>query len=80
MNNHQKRKNYIKSILLPSFVLSLITGAATGVIVFAFETLAHTVTSLYASVHKAVSLRPAFLPLLLVAVALLGLISAAFAK
>ncbi len=80
MNSYQKRKNYIKSILLPCFVLSVITGMATGLVVFAFEIVASLVTALYSSAHAAVSLRPAFLPLFLIAAAVLGIISTLFVK
>ncbi len=74
MENH--RLTYIKNILIPCLVFSGVTGIFTGVVVFGFRAAASAVISFSAMLYDAVRNNPAYLPLLLGGVALLGVLEA----
>ncbi len=75
-----KRLNYIKNILMPCLLFSVITGILTGCIIFVFKLAAELVISASGYVYGFVRENVQFLPLLIAGAALLGLLSAASVK
>lgn len=76
----KKRLTYIKNILLPCLLLSIITGALTGGLIFIFKVAASAVISLSTDAYAFVRENPAYLPCLLLEAAVLGLIAALILK
>ena len=67
---------YIKNILFPCFVYSGITGLLTGILIFIFKLAVSKVVPFSESIYAFVRENTVYLPLLLLAAALLGCISA----
>lgn len=70
------RIHYIKNTFLPLVVFSLVTGVATGVVIFLFKLASSEVISLSHKIYEYVGMNPAFIPLLLLGAAFLGLLAA----
>ena len=70
------RIHYIKNTFLPLVVFSLVTGVATGVVIFLFKLASSEVISLSHKIYEYVGMRPVFIPLLLLGAAFLGLVAA----
>lgn len=70
------RLTYIKHILLPCVIFSMVTGVFTGSLIFGFNVAASWVMALSDGVYAYVRENPLFLPLLLLGAAALGLIAA----
>ena len=70
-----KNKTQTKKYLLPCLALSCLTGALTGLIVFIFKVAIKYVQKLSALIYDTVRAYPAFLPLLLLGVAVISLIA-----
>ncbi len=70
---------YIKNII-PCLILSAITGIITGIVIFLFKNAASYVVALSDTLYGAVRENPAFIPLLILGVAVLGLVSALTTK
>ncbi len=82
LNNIMKhsRTTYIKNILFPCFVFSLITGAGTGCIIFLFKVASSYALNTSAEIYSFVRANPIWLPCLIAGVTLIGLISALILK
>ncbi len=76
----KNRSNYIKNILLPCLILSVIAGILTGIVIFLFKLTASWVIGASADIYAHVRSNPQFLPFLLLGAALIGLISAVTLK
>ncbi len=74
------RSTYIKNILFPCLLFSVITGVATGGLIFLFKQTATVVVRFSTRLYDAVRSDPRLLPLLLVGAALLGLAAALLLK
>ncbi len=74
------RTTYIKNILFPCFVFSLITGAGTGCIIFLFKVASSYALNASAEIYSFVRANPIWLPCLIAGVTLIGLISALILK
>lgn len=72
----KNRIHYIKNTLLPLTLFSLITGMATGVVIFLFKLASSEVISLSQKVYAYVGANPSFIPLLLLGAAFLGMAAA----
>ena len=70
-----KHSTYIKNILLPCLGLSVITGAATGALIFLFKLACTAVIGLSEEIYHFVRSNPAYLPLLVLGVVAVGMIS-----
>ena len=57
------RIHYIKNTFLPLVVFSLVTGVATGVVIFLFKLASSEVISLSHKIYEYVGMNPAFIPL-----------------
>ena len=74
------RLTYIKNILIPCLVFSVITGMLTGALIFLFKISASAVIELSESVYAFVRANPIYLPLLLVGAGAIALLSALILK
>ncbi len=72
----RSRATYIKHIFFPCFVLSLIAGIFTGVLIFLFKLLSGCVFEWSASLYGYVRENPQWLPCLVLGASLLGLAAA----
>ncbi len=70
------RTTYIKNILLPCFVFSLITGIFTGVLIFLFKAASGYILGVSADIYGYVRENPMWLPCLVLGVSSVGLLSA----
>lgn len=70
------RSTYIQNILLPCLLFSVITGILTGMLIFLFKAAASFVIGKSEAVYEAVRLNPAYIPLLIGVMAVVGLVSA----
>lgn len=78
-----RKTTYIKNILLPCFLLSGVTGIVTGALIFLFKEAASYIIGLSEAAYSHVRENPAYLPLLILGAAVIGLAAAAvlrFAK
>ncbi len=66
---------YIKNII-PCLLLSVLTGAITGLVIFCFKYVSEKIISLSAIVYDITRENPIYLPFLIVGAAILGIISA----
>ncbi len=71
-----KQRIYLRRTLVPCLVFSGITGFFTGALIFAFKLLSSFVIELSEKIYGYVRLNPAYLPILILGAALLGLVSA----
>jgi len=69
---HSRRLTYVKNILLPCVIFSLVTGGFTGMLIFLFRNVASAVMSLSEEVYAFVRSDPKWLPLLLLGAGILG--------
>lgn len=76
----KNRSNYIQNILLPCLLLSALTGAFTGGLIFLFKTSASWLISKSELVYEAVRENPGMIPVLILGMTLVGLISAVLLK
>ncbi len=74
------RATYIKNVIVPSFILSGITGILTGAVIFFFKWGSEFFSDLSVKIYAAVCDKPAFIPLLFAGLALLAVIMAFFIK
>lgn len=74
------RATYIKNILIPCLLFSVITGAATGALIFFFKAVSSKIISLSGEIYSFVREKPFFLPCLLLGAALLGLLASFILK
>jgi len=72
-----QRYIYIKNFLFPCLFFSAMAGAGTGALIFLFKLCASYVISLSSVLYAAVREEPRYIPLLLLAAAVLGLGAAA---
>ena len=73
----KKNKNqYVKSILLPLVLFSVMTGVLTGAVIFAFKLASSAVIRLSGDVYAYVRATPALIPVLIVGAAAIGLVAA----
>lgn len=70
---NRSRRTYIKNILLPCVVFSMVTGILTGCLIFSFRWAATFVMERSEELYAFVRSDPRWLPLLLLGAALLGL-------
>ncbi len=74
------RLTYIKNIILPCLVFSVITGIFTGALIFLFKICASAVISLSQDIYAFVRTEPIYLPLLVLGAAAIALLSALILK
>ncbi len=74
------RSTYIKNILFPCFVFSVITGIFTGILIFLFKAASSFLFEASEEIYGYVRANPRWLPLLIVGASLLGLLSALILK
>ena len=67
------RLTYVKNIVLPCVIFSMITGVSTGALIFGYKVVAAKVMDFSSEIYAFCRTNPLFLPLLLVGAALLGL-------
>lgn len=72
----RNKLSYIQNILLPCVVYSAVTGMLTGIVIFVFKAVSSAAVSLSGKAFAAVREQPIYLPLLISAAVVLGLISA----
>ncbi|MBQ9759804.1 MAG: chloride channel protein [Clostridia bacterium] len=70
------RSNYIKKLILPCLGLSAVAGIVTGAVIFLFKIAANAVIELSDELYALVRANPAYLPLLCIGAALIGLFAA----
>ncbi len=70
------KKHYIKSILIPCFFFSAVTGLATGALIFVFRIASSLAVKLSAQMYGFVREQPTLLPLLVLAVTAVGAVAA----
>ena len=75
-----QRLTYIKNILIPCLVFSVITGMLTGALIFLFKISASAIISLSENVYAFVRSNPVYLPLLIAGVTVIALLSALILK
>ncbi len=75
-----KRWNYIKNILFPCLFFSVITGVFTGGVIFLFKLVSTYIIGLSGELYAFVRNEPFYLPLMLTAAGVLGLLSALILK
>jgi len=78
MNKHQT--NYIKDLLLPCLVFSLVTGILSAVLITLFKLAAQEVISVSGQVYKLARLEPIGLPILILGAAAVGLAASFLVK
>ena len=67
--------HYIKNLLIPCLVFSIITGVISSLFVVAFKTASGYVVELSERIYQRVQLEPRFLPLLIVGALIMGFIA-----
>ncbi len=72
--------HYIKNLLLPCLVFSIITGIASSIFVIIFKVVSSFVVKLSENVYDTVREKPILLPLLIIGAALLGMIASFIVK
>lgn len=70
---HNRLQNHLKNLLLPCLLLSAATGIFSALLVTAFKVLSEWVVHLCTLVYAAVRTNPAYLPLLILGAAAIGL-------
>ena len=70
----QYHSHYIKNLLIPCFVFSLITGVISSLLIIAFKIASGSVIHLSEKVYGLVRENPLWLPVLILAVAALGFV------
>ncbi|MBQ4323106.1 MAG: hypothetical protein IJC19_04125, partial [Clostridia bacterium] len=70
------RITYIKNILLPCVIFSMVTGVATGSLIFGFKVAANQIIEVSEKIYTFVRANPQWLPLLLLGAAVLGALAA----
>lgn len=70
------RMTYIKNILIPCLLFSVIAGAATGAMIFLFKAVSTRVIALSGEIYAFVRGEPIFLPCLILGAVILGLLAA----
>ncbi|MBQ8371280.1 MAG: chloride channel protein [Clostridia bacterium] len=73
---HTNRSTYIKNILLPCLLFSVITGIFTGTLIFLFKAAASFVIGKSEELYAVVRSQPGYIPLFILGMTLVGLISA----
>ena len=73
---HTNRSTYIKNILLPCLLFSVITGIFTGTLIFLFKAAASFVIGKSEELYAVVRSQPGHIPLFILGIALVGLSSA----
>ncbi len=76
MTSHQKRMTYIKNILFPCLIFSMITGMVTGALIFLFRGCSSFLMGISSELYAYIRKEPTLLPCLLLGAAFLGLLSA----
>ena len=66
--------NHISNLLLPCFIFSVITGVCSALLITTFKVLAEWVIHISVSGYEAVRENPAWIPVLIIGAALIGLI------
>ena len=74
------RSHYIKNLLLPCVLFSVITGVISSILITLFKIAAGFTVHLSATIYDAVRANPIWLPCLVCGVVLLGLLSAIILK
>lgn len=77
---HKNHLEYIKNFLIPCLVFSSIAGIITAIIIFIFKSLATVVTALSGQIYGFIRENPPYLPLMIGAFALIGVIAALILK
>lgn len=71
----RSRMTYVKNIVLPCVIFSMMTGVVTCGLIFGYKVLASEIMELSRNIYAHVRANPGFLPLLLLGAALLGLLA-----
>lgn len=67
---------YVKKILLPLVLFSVVTGVFTGVVIYAFKLASSAVIELSGNIYAYVRATPSLIPVLIVGAAVIGLVAA----
>ena len=67
---------YVKKILLPLLLFSVVTGVFTGVVIYAFKLASSAVIELSGNIYAYVRATPSLIPVLIVGAAVIGLVAA----
>lgn len=76
----KQRLTYVKNILIPCLLFSVITGAATGSLIFFFKAVSSFAVTFSDKCYSFVRENPVFLPCLLLCALALGLLAAVILK
>ena len=72
----KSKSYYVKKILLPLLIFSVVTGVFTGVVIYAFKLASSAVIKLSGDIYAHVRATPELIPVLIVGAVVIGLIAA----
>ena len=73
---NKNKTQYVKNILLPLVLFSVMTGVLTGAVIFAFKLASSAVIELSGDIYAFVRATPSLIPVLIVGAAVIGLVAA----